>query len=155
MSADTYLYVLNEEVPNDDTHGADRVWIGQGSGQSVDLYTPAPVAFITRLFAAGPVLTEGLVKDALSCMNMRNDSQYGAVEVFHEGLVLDVNWHGPRGRSKFAPSRHNVFHRTRTVHGKQGAPRIMTFRSHGVGAQRPVKQFLQANIGNRIVALVD
>lgn len=119
----------------------------------MDFYTPAPVAFITRLFASAPVLTVGLAKTALSCMSMRNDSFYGsAIEHFHDGVVLDTNWPGPRGRSKFDPSRHNVCHRTRVVHGKGGSPRIITFRHRAVGAARPVKRFLERNIGNRIVA---
>jgi hypothetical protein len=185
MSADTYLMVLDgvtvetyltwrDGVPDPEgspfpmvppesesamwalINETDRVWIGQGGGHDVDVCTPATVAFVTRLFWSAPVLTNGLAKTALSYMSMRNDSQYGTrMEHFHEGEVLDVNWHGPRGRSKFNPSRHNTCHRTRVVHGKQGSPRIITFRNRGVGAARPVKQFLERNIGKRIIPSVE
>lgn len=149
MSVDTYLYVL-------DTYDADYVWIGQGCGTDVDLHTPASVAFITRLFDPRPILTVGLAKTALSCMNMRNDSKYGALlEHFHDGDVLEVNWPGSRGRSRFDPSRHNTCHRTRVVHGKADSPRIITFRNRGVSTARPVKQFLNRNIGKRIMVRCD
>lgn len=181
MSADTYLYALDgvtvetyltwrDGVPDPEgspfpvippevdsemlrlINEADRVWIGQGGGRNVDVFTPATVVFATRLFWNAPILTKGMVVTALSYMSMRNDSQYGTVvEHFHEGDVLKTNWPGPRGRSKFETSRHNTCHRTRVVHGKQGSPRIITFRNRGVGAARPVKQFLERNIGKRII----
>lgn len=177
MSADTYLYVLDGVslenyttwrdavfIPDDGPLGriqsdmwnmintVDRVWIGQGGGCEIDTYAPESVAFVTRLFWAAPVLTRGVAVTALDYMSMRNHSQYGThVEHFHEGDVLAVNWSGSRKNGRFETPRHNVRHHTRIVHGRQGSPRILTFRGRGVGAARPVKQFLQRNMGKRVI----
>lgn len=158
MSADTYLYVYNSELSYHDIQkSADRVWIGQGGGACVDAYTPASVAFMTRMFGDGPILTERMAVTALDYLNMRNASQYGTrVEHLRDAATVDTNWPGRRGRSSSdVLSRHKEFRRIRVGHGKAGMPRMINYRSPGVAAGRPVKQFFQRNSGKRIISLVD
>lgn len=117
----------------------ESVWIGQVSWAKAGLdgqwetWVPTAVERIYSLYADYPVLTRGLALETLAALNYPERSHFGQNRVLTDPEAVHANW----------PSGRRI---------RRGPYRAVACRSRGVTRdRRAVKQFLNRNLGHRII----